>query len=237
MSQVGPLCIYCRKPSGDARGQDHVYPDALGKHKLKLPRGAVCDTCNDSFSPLDSALIAHNHIWPVIQLLGLPGKKGKPRNKLGFMHRHPDSGAISLQVNQRQLTKIQFDSKGVHLETKDPREFNDLLFRRALHRFAFNVVAYENSPAYVLQKYFDPVRNYIRSPRPGETWSYAQVIVKRTMKRSELENRLSFAIVPEAPGMCVRLSIFVDDFFVDLFASGKLHDWARANLPDGTGLR
>jgi hypothetical protein len=46
----------------------------------------------------------------------------------------------------------------------------------------------------------------------------------------------SFSLIPHAPRMCVRLSIFVDDFFVDLFGSGELHDWARANLPDGSGL-
>jgi len=236
VSETGSVCIYCRQHSADTKGQEHVYPEALGKHDLKLPLGAVCDACNAYFSDLDSALIAHNHIWPVIQLLGLPGKQGKPRRKLGSMHRSPDSGIISLQANQRQITKIQFDSKGVHVEVKDPPEFNDLKFRRALHRLAFNVVAYEKSPAHVLQECFDPVRKYIRSPRRGEAWPYAQVIVKRTTKRSELENRLLFSMMPDAPGMYVRLSIFVDDFYVDLLATGKLHEWARANLPDGTGL-
>lgn len=237
LSPVGRVCIYCREDSTRAKGQDHVYPEALGKHDLKLPLGAVCDSCNVYFSGLDSALIAHNHIWSVIQLLGLLGKKGKPRKKLGSMHRSSDSRIISLQANQRQITKIQFDSKRVHVEVKDPPEFKDLLFRRALHRFAFNVVAYEKSPAHVLQECFDPVRKYIRSPRRGEAWPYAQVIVnKKTMKRSELEGRISFGITPDAPGLCVRLSIFVNDFYVDLLATGNLHEWARANLPDGTGL-
>jgi hypothetical protein len=152
------------------------------------------------------------------------------------MHRSPGSGIISLQANQRQITKIQFDSKGVHVEVKDPPEFNDLKFRRALHRLAFNVVAYEKSPAHVLQECFDPVCKYIRSPRRGEAWPYAQVIVKKTMKRSEPEQRISFGMTRDAPGLCVRLSIFVNDFYVDLLATGKLHEWARANLPDGTGL-
>ncbi len=152
------------------------------------------------------------------------------------MHRDPSTGGFSLQANIREIAKIEFDSKGIQVTVKDPPQFDNLLFRRALHRFAFSVAAHEKSPGYVLQARFDPVRKYIRAPHRGETWPYAQVIVKRTAKRSELENRISFAFVPEAPGMCVRLSIFVDDFFVDLFNTGGLHKWACANLPEGTGL-
>lgn len=236
LSAVVGVCIYCREDSTHAEGQEHVYPEALGQHEFKLPRGAVCDACNAYLSRLNSALVAHNHIWPVIQFLGLPGKTGKPRKKLGYIDRDLDSGAVSLQVRQRQLRSIQFESRRIHVEAKDPPEFSDMLFRRALHCFAFNAVAYETSPANVLRECFDRARRFIRAPQRGETWPYAQVIIKKTARISELEDRVSFAIVPDAPGMFVRLSMFADDFFVDLFATGKLHEWARESLPDGTGL-
>jgi hypothetical protein len=48
--------------------------------------------------------------------------------------------------------------------------------------------------------------------------------------------QLSIGLVEEAPGTTVRLTSFIDDFYVDLTGSGRLHEWAVVSLPEGVGL-
>ena len=80
-------CIYCLNDSDSTKGLAHIFLEAIFRNEVTLPKGVVCDQCNNYLKKLDSALVAHNHIWPLIQLMGFPGKTGKPRKKLGFMER------------------------------------------------------------------------------------------------------------------------------------------------------
>ena len=40
-------CIYCRHDASDAKGVEHVLPEALGNPDWTLRRGVVCDRCNN----------------------------------------------------------------------------------------------------------------------------------------------------------------------------------------------
>lgn len=225
-------CIYCLKATSGAEGRAHVFPEAILANDSVLPKGAVCDGCNNYLSELDRVLILHNHIWPVIQMFGFPGKKGRSRKKLGFMERSDPDTPWRMRVAGKDITRITFDQNGVHIETSDPSGFDDLKFRRALHHVAFNFLALDSRADFVTGPRFNQARRYIRMPKPKEAWSYAQVIVQRHSVRSVL----GASRIPDAPGETVLLSIFSDDFFVDLLNTGALHSWARDHLPPGTGF-
>jgi hypothetical protein len=225
-------CIYCERATSGAEGRAHVFPEAIVANEIVLPRGTVCDRCNNYLSELDRVLVLHNHIWPVIQVLGFPGKKGHVRKKLGFMERTDSDHPWRIRVGNEDISRITFDRSGVHIETKDPVGFDFLKFRRALHHVAFNFLALDCGIEYVTDRRFDQGRRYIRMPKPKEAWPYAQVIVQPHGIRSAL----GVGRVPDAPGEIVVLRIFNDDFFVDLLNTGELHSWARDCLPAGTGL-
>ena len=42
-------CIFCKTNSGDTKGIEHVIPESLGNIEHVLPKGAVCDRCNNYF--------------------------------------------------------------------------------------------------------------------------------------------------------------------------------------------
>jgi hypothetical protein len=42
-------CIFCAVTSDDSQGQEHIIPEALGNEEHVLPRGVVCDSCNNYF--------------------------------------------------------------------------------------------------------------------------------------------------------------------------------------------
>lgn len=43
-------CIFCKRDSTKSRSIEHIIPESLGNTDHVLPRGAVCDTCNNYFA-------------------------------------------------------------------------------------------------------------------------------------------------------------------------------------------
>jgi hypothetical protein len=73
-------CLFCRGSDGGFKSVEHVFAESLGNKQLVLPRGVVCDRCNNSrLSELDQVLvdfmpIALRRLW-----LGIPNKEGRIR--------------------------------------------------------------------------------------------------------------------------------------------------------------
>lgn len=42
--------IFCRRDSDDSRSVEHIVPESLGNRTHVLPRGVVCDGCNNYFA-------------------------------------------------------------------------------------------------------------------------------------------------------------------------------------------
>lgn len=59
-------CIFCAVESGNSRSVEHIIPESLGNSTHKLPRGVVCDKCNNYFSrEVEKPFLA----WPSIRSL------------------------------------------------------------------------------------------------------------------------------------------------------------------------
>lgn len=43
-------CIFCSKISGDSKTVEHIIPESLGNTEYILPKGVVCDKCNNYFA-------------------------------------------------------------------------------------------------------------------------------------------------------------------------------------------
>jgi len=43
-------CLFCKCPSDDSKSVEHIIPETLGNADHVLPRGTVCDKCNNYFS-------------------------------------------------------------------------------------------------------------------------------------------------------------------------------------------
>jgi hypothetical protein len=44
------VCIFCQASSHSSVSREHIVPESLGNRKIQLPRGVVCDKCNNYFS-------------------------------------------------------------------------------------------------------------------------------------------------------------------------------------------
>lgn len=43
-------CLFCKRNSSDSQSVEHIIPESLGNHSHVLPRGIVCDRCNNYFA-------------------------------------------------------------------------------------------------------------------------------------------------------------------------------------------
>lgn len=43
-------CIFCKQDSNDSRSVEHIIPESLGNESHILPKGVVCDRCNNYFA-------------------------------------------------------------------------------------------------------------------------------------------------------------------------------------------
>jgi hypothetical protein len=70
-------CIFCKCDSSTSRSVEHIIPESLGNISNILPRGIVCDGCNNYFARkvekpiLDSDYFTHSRFRNII-----PNKRG-----------------------------------------------------------------------------------------------------------------------------------------------------------------
>jgi hypothetical protein len=158
-----------------------------------------------------------------LHYLGIHGKKGRVRKKLGTIVNEPsDPGTVTMKfsIAAPQLTFHADGTVEMKANAAVPKGFRHDRFRRALHYVATNVVAAMEGAPSVLEAKYDAVRNYIRKPRNRqEAWAYAEL--NPPMK--DIPRVLNGAIVVDAPhGKIVELQLFQTTYWVDLLNSGDL---------------
>ena len=161
-------CIYCLKKSAPFNSEEHILPEALGNEELILPRGYVCDKCNNEvLARLDNLLLDFEPISflrviysPYTKAGKLPNasyqnisiKKTDPRNivltakdKSGWVKnlKELDDGQISFLIN----------IKG--------KKFDPKIIGRALYKIALGTVAYDQGFEVARNPKFDMARAFI----------------------------------------------------------------------------
>lgn len=71
-------CLFCRRGDGGFESAEHPVPESLGNSEIVLPRGVVCDRCNNgTLSVLDQVLCDFGPISMQRTFLGITSKSGK----------------------------------------------------------------------------------------------------------------------------------------------------------------
>jgi len=162
------LCIYCLKKSARFNSEEHIIPEALGNEELILPKGYVCDKCNNGIlSRLDNLLLDFEPIsflrviyTPYTKAGKLPNascqnisvRKTHPRNivftvkdKSGWVKnlKEMDDGQISFSINMRG------------------KKFDPKMVGRALYKIALGTLAYDRGFEVARDPKFDIARAFI----------------------------------------------------------------------------
>jgi hypothetical protein len=71
-------CLFCRNNSDNSKGVEHIIPESLGNKDHILPRGLVCDSCNQYFSnKIEKPLLEQAYFKNVRHRARIESKKGR----------------------------------------------------------------------------------------------------------------------------------------------------------------
>lgn len=163
-----PKCIYCLQSSGRFNSVEHVIPESLGNHEMILPKGYVCDKCNNEvLANLDQELTSFGPVAYVNVMNG-------PFTKAGKL---PKVNTQNLTIQQKTPTKLVFipkDRTGEVTNIEDlgngltsftinmtGRIFNPIVLGRCLVKIGLGTIAFLKCNLNPYDHRFNDARDFI----------------------------------------------------------------------------
>jgi hypothetical protein len=102
-------CFLC-KSDGPFNSVEHIIPHSLGNDLIILPKGCICDKCNNLCSSFENRAIYNTILGVQRTIMGVITKKGKPsKAKVGGIEWFADPNEIKNTVSlEANLEKIPF---------------------------------------------------------------------------------------------------------------------------------
>lgn len=181
------FCIFCRDNTSTSRSVEHVIPESLGNTTLTLPRGVVCDKCNNYFArKIEKPLLGSAEIIALRFHQRIPSKKKIIPSMTGTVGPSAPvivqpylEGPILASVDASpEALDLLFNHNADVINIPEFRDSWDetltsrFLAKVAVEALAVRLVRYEGGVSYLAtEAQFDPIRNFAR--RGGRhPWPY-----------------------------------------------------------------
>ncbi|NHM07610.1 HNH endonuclease [Flavobacterium sp. CYK-4] len=188
-------CIFCKQPSHTSKSVEHIIPESLGSKQKVLPKGVVCDSCNQYFAlKVEKPILSHESFRNVRAYYQVPSKKGKMPSVLGSI-----AGTdikVGLKLNKDNSINLQPENEKDReqfekLYNKDVVDFPPLMFpisydppkkemARLLAKMALEALVYEYKSVkewvdvVVESSHYDLIREFARFDRTFREWPFHQ---------------------------------------------------------------
>ncbi len=161
-------CIYCLKSDNTFQSEEHIFPEGLGNDEAVLPKGCVCDRCNnETLSGLDSYLMEFEPI-AFLQVQYVSYTKSGKLPKANFHN-------MTIEQTQPRHIKITAKDKSGWMSNKQElgdgwvtwnmnfkgKPVNPIRLGRSLYKIALGFVALNQGVEVALSPRFDLARDYI----------------------------------------------------------------------------
>jgi len=162
------ICIYCLKSSESFSSQEHIIPEGLGNEELILPKGLVCDTCNNGIlSNLDHYLQVFEPISFLKVLYTQQTKEGKlPKGNyqnILVKKNHPRNIVFSAKDKSGWIKNFKEFANGqisFSIDIKGKR-FDPKKLGRSLYKIALGMVAFDRGFDAACDPKYDDARAFI----------------------------------------------------------------------------
>jgi hypothetical protein len=181
-------CIYCGGTAGKFLEVEHIIPESLGNEELVLPRGYVCNECNNLISPLEKDFV-DSLPMSMLRIFYTPyGKKGRfpahsyPGTKIEKTS--PNSLRIMSQTRNSSISGPVPDADGTYrfsVSVHDHYPFDPVTTARVLVKIAIGAIAAKLGRDVALDSRFDAAREFVRN---GGLFPNRLVMVKSVNPRS-----------------------------------------------------
>lgn len=205
-------CLFCKTDSSESKSVEHVVPESLWNTRHVLPRGVVCDACNNYFARevekpfLDSPAISRLRFTQAI-----PNKRGRvPSSKATILpdfpvvaYREPSGPyTMSLEVPPEAFEHIVRNPTSSLIfpaSAQPPRDriVSRFLAKMAVEAMALRLLEHSAGLSYLVDEpQLDPIRNYARRGQPNEWPHHARRIYDAERRLLDLDGK-SFQTVHE----------------------------------------
>jgi hypothetical protein len=101
-------CLFCKCDSDKSISVEHILPESLGNKEHILPKGVVCDDCNNYFATkIEKVLLDQPYFRSVRHRCGIESKKGNVPFEKGFqLSPFPTPIDIYIENGQRSIVFI-----------------------------------------------------------------------------------------------------------------------------------
>lgn len=114
-----PICLFCKSENNTFQRIEHIIPESLGTNVYSLPKGVVCDKCNQYFAKLEN-YFCHYHLSSATKLLfvdktkkgippSLPLQKGEARKQKNAKIIFKQSILQDIEPDQLSITVLAND--------------------------------------------------------------------------------------------------------------------------------
>lgn len=182
-------CIFCKKETSNDRSIEHVIPESLGNTDHTLPKGIVCDVCNNYFArKVEGPLLGTNYFKLLRSEEILFNKRGRPVMVEAIINGYGEKPFIA-KMGRLPKSIMFYDGHPTQIKDKGrmiiaaavpepPSGIMDrFLAKTSLEALALRMIGCQDHlNTIVTDPQFNPIRNFARLATP-KCWPYHQRII------------------------------------------------------------
>lgn len=182
-------CIFCKKESSNDRSIEHIIPESLGNEDHTLPKGIVCDKCNNYFArKIEGPLLETKYFKLLRSEEFLPNKKRRPVMVEAIINGYGKKPVISKIGRLQKNVFFHNGSSTLDIEngmmviaaasSEPPAGIMDrFLAKAALETLALRMIGHpDHLHTVATDPQLDPIRNFARLATP-KSWPYHQRVI------------------------------------------------------------
>ncbi len=181
-------CIFCKQNSSSSKSVEHIIPESLWNTEHILPKGIVCDSCNNYFArEVEKPFLDSQAILLLRFQQAIPNKRGRIPEVRGVMlpgfeviarrtRKNPYEMAVEVppealaHINTRAHGRIVFPNSG---DPPDARIVSRFLAKMSLEALAMRVGFEKANLDYLTDEVqLDALRNFARRGTP-KNWPFS----------------------------------------------------------------
>lgn len=229
-------CLFCGCDSTNSKSVEHIIPESLGNTELVLPRGVVCDKCNNYFSrEIENKVLSIQSFRDLCFYEAIPNKKGHLK-ETEFMlcgeECKVDWGiaggkpALFLGVSPETIKKL-FESKpelmisrGINLnDVEHSYDISRFLYKIAIEYYAFLLLQLEeNSDADCFQfdKGAEQIIDFIRKGNSNKKYLTYEVEKEKNFVPFEDNGNITIGFFEKDGDLFFKIVLFGTRFTINL---------------------
>lgn len=181
-------CLFCKRSTASSRSKEHIIPESLGNTIFVLPRGVVCDRCNNYFaSKVEKPFLESPGISALRGYQAVPSKRGRVPISMGVIF--PTCRSVRIRRHLSGPVKASVDLDPVAFQAAQDSASGSLLLptgwpppegsisSRLFAKIALEALAHRllNTPGWLEyltdDTQLDPIRRHAREGFPRE-WAF-----------------------------------------------------------------